>query len=140
MRTKAQFDRTPRSVFVTVDPPVTHGKKLESAYQDWKPIGSQIISDVLTDTPAPEPVRTLSEHRQNTATAKQSLQSLLSEVNAIMQITPRVNTEKINGYHYTGYTVKRGTNWESPLMVYWDLQRLRKSDARIAYQKNRAVK
>ena len=72
MRTKAQFDRQPGSVIVKVKPPAAHVAKTESAYQDWQPIASQIISDVQAETPAPAP-------------AKQSLQSLLSEVDAIMQ-------------------------------------------------------
>ena len=68
MRVQAQFDRTPRSVIVNVKAPVTHVAITERAYQDWKPVASQIISDVQTDTPEPQPVvvSTPSAHRQHT--------------------------------------------------------------------------
>ena len=128
MRTQAQFDRQPGSVIVNVKPPAAHVASVNQAFQDWQPVASQIISDVQTDTPAPV-----------STPARQSLQSLLSEVNAIMQITPRVNTKKTDGYHYGGAVVSRKTNPDSELMAYWERQRQRKSDAVMAYQKKRAV-
>ena len=104
MRTKAQFDRTPRSVFVTVDPPVTHGKKLESAYQDWKPIGSQIISDVQADTP--EPVSTPSAPRQHPVS------------------TPEPVKPMMEYHHYDRFligvkaTLKLSGKWQTPAGVF----------------------
>ena len=141
MRKKAHFERKPRSVIVNVTPPVTHVAITERAYQDWKPVASQIISDVQTETPANATVSTPTNRQQpvsNPATAKQSLQSLLQEVDTILY-APRKNTEKIRGFHYGGAVVRPKTNYDSELMAYWDCQRQRKSDATIAYQRNRAV-
>ena len=130
MRTQAQFDRQPGSVIVNVKPPAAHVASVNQAFQDWQPVASQIISDVQTETP---------EAVSTPTTARQNLQSLLSEVNAIMQITPRVNTEKIRGFHYGDAVVSPKTNPDSPLMAYWERERQRKSDAVMAYQRKRAV-
>ena len=75
MRTKAQFDRTPGSIIVKVKPPAAaHVAKTKRAYQDWKPVASQIIATVQT----PQPVST-------PEAPKQTLAELLQEVDAIMQ-------------------------------------------------------
>ena len=126
MRTKAQFDRQPGSVIVKVKPPAAHVAKTERAYQDWQPVASQIIATVQT----PEPVSTPEP-------PKQSLQSLLAEVNAIMQPADRTNTDpRTRGNHYIE-PGKTKTNQDSVLMAYWNRKRYADNEAYIA--KKRAV-
>ena len=131
MRTKAQFDRTPGSIIVKVKPPAAaHVAKTKRAYQDWKPVASQIIATVQTPEPAPV-------EKQISTPPKQSLQSLLSEVDAIMQPKGRANTEPgTRGNHYSE-PGKTKTNHYSELMAYWDRKRYEKSAAEMAYRKNR---
>ena len=139
MRTKAQFDRQPGSVIVNVKPPAAHVASVNQAFQDWKPVASQIISDVQTDTPEPQPVSTPTTRQQPVSTpepAKQTLQSLLKEVDAILY-APRVNTEKIRCFHYGDAVVSPKTNYDSELMAYWERKRVEKSDAYLA--RKRAV-
>ena len=131
MRTKAQFDRTPGSIIVKVKPPAAaHVAKTKRAYQDWKPVASQIIATVQTPEPAPV-------EKQISTHPKQSLQSLLSEVDAIMQPKGRANTEPgTRGNHYIE-TGKTKTNPDSELMGYWNRKRYADNEAYIA--KKRAV-
>ena len=67
---------------------------------------------------------------------KQSLKSLLAEVDAIMDPPARVNTAPgHHGHHYT--EAKPKIDYQSPLRAYWDRVMQRKSDAEMAYRKNR---
>ena len=108
MRKKAHFERNPRSVIVNVKAPVTHVAITERAYQDWKPVASQIISDVQTDTPEPQPVvvSTPSAHRQHTVSTPEP---------AKMPIGAHHNRRFLNGIEAT---LKLSGSWETPLTIY----------------------
>ena len=73
-------------------------------------------------------------------TTPQSLQSLLAEVDAALDPKPRVNTEPITNdcYHYSGYTVKPKPDYESGTFAIWNSIRQKRSDAEMAYRRNRA--
>ena len=125
----AKLNRTPGSVFVKVNPPKA-GHVVNARRQDWKLIAHEMIAD------ATAPVRNPSVEKQISTPAppKQSLQSLLKEVDAIMQPADRTNTEPgTRGNHYiepSGNQTK--ANPDSELMAYWDRKRVEKSDAYMA--------
>ena len=68
-------------------------------------------------------------------TPKQTLADLLAEVDALMNPPVRVNTETPRGHHYGDAVVSRKTNYDTPLMHWYDSERKRKSDSYIAYRK-----
>ena len=105
MRKKAHFERKPRSVIVNVTPPVTHVAITERAYQDWKPVASQIISDVQTETPEPQPVSTPEPVSTPVSTPEP----------AKMPIGTHHNKRFLNGIEAT---LKLSGNWETPLTIY----------------------
>ena len=105
MRKKAHFERNPRSVIVNVKAPVTHVAITERAYQDWKPVASQIISDVQTDTPEPQPVST-------------------PEPVSTPVSTPEPAKPMVEYHHYDRFligvkaTLKLSGKWETPAGVF----------------------
>ena len=135
----AQFERHPGNVFVFVNPP--EADKVANAsrfYHDWKVVATGIASDVQTQTTPPVEKQTTEPAPVSTPEPpKQSLASLLREVDAIMHPAPRVNTEPgTRGNHY----IETGTtkaNPDSALMAYWNRTRYERSDAEMAYRKNR---
>ena len=108
MRVKAQIDRTPRSVIVNVKAPVTHAAVMGNSNQVWKPVASQIISDVQTDTPAPAPavVSTPSAARQQPVS------------------TPEPAKPIVEYQHYDRFligvkaTLKLSGKWQTPAGVF----------------------
>ena len=86
-----------------------------------------IASDVQTTEPAP-----VEKQISTPEPPKQSLASLLAEVDAIMDPPARVNANPARGNHYSDPGVKSKTNPDSELMAYWNLKRYEKSDAEMA--------
>ena len=121
-------------MFVFVNPPTAaHVANASRAYQDWKTVASQIIADVQRQTTPP-----VEKQISTPEPPKQSLASLLREVNAIMHPAPRVNTENgTQGNHYSDPSGKPKANPDSELMAYYNRVMQRKSDAEMAYRKNR---
>ena len=119
--------RTEGNVFVSVAPPapVKQATQAKRFYREWTDVANTIASEI--PTPEPEPKQTLAE--------------LLTEVDAILNPPDRVNTQPIDQdcYHYSGYTVKPKTNPDSPLMLWWQAERHRRSDAEMEYRKSRGV-
>ena len=129
----AQFERQPGNVFVFVNPPTAaHVANASRAYQDWKTVASQIIADVQRQTTPP-----VEKQISTPEPPKQSLASLLREVDAIMNPAPRVNTEAARGTHYSDPSGTPKANQDSALMAYWDRKRYEKSDAEMARIKAR---
>ena len=131
MRKKAHFERKPRSVIVNVTPPVTHVAITERAYQDWKPVASQIISDVQTETPA----TTTRQHTHNPS-AHPSAHPATRKAMPIgthrfykrltLNGMPRVKTlKRYVGFHYGGAVETPKTNYDSEFMAYQHCQRQR---------------
>ena len=103
----AKLNRTPGSVFVNVKAPVTHAAVMGKSNQDWKPVASQIISDVQTDTPAPR------QHVSNPSATRQ--QPVSNPAPAKMPIGSHQNDRFLNGIEAT---LKLSGNWETPLTIY----------------------
>ena len=139
MRKKAHFERNPRSVIVNVTPPVTHVAITERAYQDWKPVASQIISDVQTETPAnatvstSKPSATRQQPRQPQSIVKPTIAFQEVDDNAILY-APRKNTEKYAVSIIGGADCKTQANYDT-LMSLLGLSTARKSDATIIREK-----
>ena len=98
---------------------------------EWAGIATEIASDAFIPTPEPlTPEEPTERHI--------SLKELLSEVDAILNPKPRVNTSKeICGHHYDGHPKCPETNWDAPAVTEWRRYMQRKSDERMAYLKER---
>ena len=85
MRTKAQFDRKPGSVFVKVNPPKA-GHVANARRQDWKLIAHEMIAEVQRPTTPP-----VEKQISTPETPKQPLAELLQEVDAVMEAKPALS-------------------------------------------------
>ena len=136
----AKLNRTPGSVFVSVDaPPQKNAHAAISA--DWKSIAHEMIAEAPAAKPTPviAPVSTPEPVSDNPVGDK--MNALLAEADELLETKPSVNTQTISDwcYHYgTGITVKpRETNWDAPAVVAWNAYMHRKSDERMAYLRQR---
>ena len=124
-RQKATIVQIKGSAFVGIVNPNTHtlDTPIEQHRSEWAGIATEIASDAFIPTPEPLHI---------------SLKELLSEVDAILNPKPRVNTSKeICGLHYDGHPKCPETNWDAPAVTGWRRYMQRKSDERMAYLKER---
>lgn len=126
-RQKATIVQIKGSAFVGIVDPNTHmlDTPIEQHCSDWGNVAVQIASDAFVPTSEPLTPGTPKEPRI-------MLKELLSEVDAILNPKPRVNTSKeICGHHYTGHPKCDTMNWESPAVKAWQAERQKKSDKLI---------
>lgn len=138
-KVQADFQRTEGSVFVSVAPPtsVRQATQARRFYRDWSSVADAIASEM--PTPTPKPVIEATPEAVSDNPLGDSLKNLLAEVDAIINPKPRVNTEQITRdcYHYGEPRKHPQTNWESPAVAGWRAYQHRKSDALMAYLKQR---
>ena len=138
----AQLVRTPGSVFLSVEAPPQ--KKAQAAISaDWKSIAHEMIAEATPPAaPAAKPItQPASVITPEPNPVGESMKALIAEIDELLDPKPRENTQPINDwcYHYgTGITVKpRETNWEAPAVVAWNAYMHLKSDALMAWKRNR---
>ena len=68
------------------------------------------------------------------------LNALIAEADELLNPSPRVNTStEICGHHYVEPPSKKGkTNYDAPLVTWWNAEMHRRSDAEMAYRRERA--